>query len=74
MDTLRLEDHLSSFLDDKTVVLAVGSYLGGQAILRNRHKVCERQVIKLDGSTVGKLDKIGGKQLQIMLIPVLLLN
>lgn len=53
----RLEDFLAkNNFDDKTIVLAVASFLGGQAILLNKGKSASFQEIKEDGSTVGILD------------------
>jgi hypothetical protein len=59
----KLEDFLSSKFDDKTVVLAVGSFLGGQSIIqkvKEKASVGRTQKIKSDGSTVGILDNSSG--------------
>ncbi|MBS3169508.1 hypothetical protein J4210_03410 [Candidatus Woesearchaeota archaeon] len=62
MNPKRLEDYLTTLdINDKAVVLATASFLGGQAILRNQHRAGERQAIKSDGSTVGILDETSGK-------------
>lgn len=62
MDAKRLEDKLSeNDFEDRTIVLAVASYLGGQAIKRNLKKASETQDIKKDGSTVGILDMTSGQ-------------
>jgi len=65
METSKLEDFLSENmgLNDMTVALAVGSYLGGQAILENRRFVSLAQEVKADGSTVGKLDNVSGQRI-----------
>lgn len=64
MEIKKLEDSVSSFgLNDMTVALAVGSYLGGQSILENKRFAGLAQEIKKDGTTVGKLDNISGKKI-----------
>lgn len=62
IDSNRLEGKLSDEgFSDGTVVLAVASYLGGQAIKDNQDKQTKPQDIKSDGSTVGILDMTSGK-------------
>lgn len=57
-----LEDLLTAEgFDDKTIVLVVASYLGGQAILGSRDLINRSQSIKEDGSTVGELDILSGR-------------